>query len=184
VESGRRPASRVLERPRRLNCHRNFKPLVFRQFQPGVDSPARDGLLCAGSRLAGPPSGYQDCDARKPCCTSDDEGASGAWTRRRNAALWRTTDETHSRCNDSLRARRRSVRSSLPIGWRRGEGPSVRAADMLGMSHRREGQRPSPNGQAPTFETVAKTPGMTAIALTAVLRTSHRNMPEHHHRRR
>jgi hypothetical protein len=33
------------------------------------------------------------------------------------------------------------------------------------------------NGQAPTFETVAKTPGMTAIALTAVLRTPHRNMP-------
>jgi mono/diheme cytochrome c family protein len=40
-----------------------------------------------------------------------------------------------------------------------------------------KGQRPSPNGQAPNFETVAKTPGMTAIALTAVLRTPHRNMP-------
>ena len=40
-----------------------------------------------------------------------------------------------------------------------------------------KGQRLSPNGQAPTFETVAKTPGMTAIALTAVLRTPHRNMP-------
>jgi len=39
------------------------------------------------------------------------------------------------------------------------------------------GQAPSPNGQAPTFETVAKTPGMTAIALTAILRTSHRTMP-------
>jgi mono/diheme cytochrome c family protein len=39
------------------------------------------------------------------------------------------------------------------------------------------GQPRSPNGQAPTFETVAKTPGMTAIALTAVLRTSHRTMP-------
>ena len=39
------------------------------------------------------------------------------------------------------------------------------------------GQARSPNGQAPTFETVAKTPGMTAIALTAILRTSHRTMP-------
>jgi cytochrome c len=39
------------------------------------------------------------------------------------------------------------------------------------------GRRPSPNGQAPNFETIAKTPGMTAIALTAVLRTPHRNMP-------
>jgi cytochrome c len=40
-----------------------------------------------------------------------------------------------------------------------------------------KGQHPSPNGQAPNFETIAKTPGMTTIALTAVLRTSHRNMP-------
>jgi mono/diheme cytochrome c family protein len=39
------------------------------------------------------------------------------------------------------------------------------------------GQPRSPNGQAPTFETVAKIPGMTAIALTAILRTSHRTMP-------
>jgi hypothetical protein len=39
------------------------------------------------------------------------------------------------------------------------------------------GRRPSPNGQAPNFETIAKTPGMTSIALTAVLRTPHRNMP-------
>jgi len=39
------------------------------------------------------------------------------------------------------------------------------------------GQPRSPNGRAPTFETVAKTPGMTAIALTAILRTSHRSMP-------
>jgi mono/diheme cytochrome c family protein len=40
-----------------------------------------------------------------------------------------------------------------------------------------KGQRQSPNAQAPKFETVATTPGMTAIALTAVLRTSHRSMP-------
>jgi mono/diheme cytochrome c family protein len=40
-----------------------------------------------------------------------------------------------------------------------------------------KGQRPSPNGQAPNFETIAKTPGMTAIALTAALRTPHRTMP-------
>jgi mono/diheme cytochrome c family protein len=40
-----------------------------------------------------------------------------------------------------------------------------------------KGQRPSPNGLAPNFETIAKTPGLTAIALTAALRTSHRTMP-------
>jgi len=39
------------------------------------------------------------------------------------------------------------------------------------------GQPRSPNGQAPSFQTVAATPGMTAIALTATLRTSHRTMP-------
>jgi mono/diheme cytochrome c family protein len=40
-----------------------------------------------------------------------------------------------------------------------------------------KGQRPSPNGLAPNFETIARTPGLTAIALTATLRTSHRTMP-------
>ena len=35
----------------------------------------------------------------------------------------------------------------------------------------------SPNPQAPTFATIVATPGMTSIALTAVLRTPHRNMP-------
>ncbi len=39
------------------------------------------------------------------------------------------------------------------------------------------GQRRSSNAQAPTFEAIAKTPGMTSIALTAALRTSHRVMP-------
>jgi mono/diheme cytochrome c family protein len=38
-------------------------------------------------------------------------------------------------------------------------------------------QRPSPNGLAPNFDTIARTPGLTAIALTAALRTSHRAMP-------
>jgi mono/diheme cytochrome c family protein len=40
-----------------------------------------------------------------------------------------------------------------------------------------KGERRSPNAQAPTFETVATTPGITSIALTAALRTSHRAMP-------
>jgi mono/diheme cytochrome c family protein len=40
-----------------------------------------------------------------------------------------------------------------------------------------QGQRPSPKGLAPNFETIAKTPGLTAITLTAALRTSHRTMP-------
>jgi cytochrome c2 len=40
-----------------------------------------------------------------------------------------------------------------------------------------QGQRPSPNGLAPNFETIAKTHGLTGIALTAALRTSHRTRP-------
>jgi mono/diheme cytochrome c family protein len=39
------------------------------------------------------------------------------------------------------------------------------------------GQHPSSNAQAPSFVAIARTPGMTSIALTAALRTSHRAMP-------
>jgi mono/diheme cytochrome c family protein len=39
------------------------------------------------------------------------------------------------------------------------------------------GQRRSSNARAPAFEAIAKTPGMTSIALTAALFTSHRIMP-------
>jgi mono/diheme cytochrome c family protein len=39
------------------------------------------------------------------------------------------------------------------------------------------GQPRSPNGAAPAFEAVAKSPGMTSIALIAALRTPHRAMP-------
>lgn len=35
----------------------------------------------------------------------------------------------------------------------------------------------STNPDAPTFEAIAKTPGMTSTALTAALLTSHHNMP-------
>jgi mono/diheme cytochrome c family protein len=35
----------------------------------------------------------------------------------------------------------------------------------------------SPNPDAPTFPSIAAVPGMTALALTAALNTSHRSMP-------
>jgi mono/diheme cytochrome c family protein len=35
----------------------------------------------------------------------------------------------------------------------------------------------SPNGEAPSFVSVANTPGMTAVALNVFLQTSHRSMP-------
>ena len=38
-------------------------------------------------------------------------------------------------------------------------------------------QRVSPNSEAPPFPIIAATPGMTSIALTAALLTSHRLMP-------
>ena len=40
-----------------------------------------------------------------------------------------------------------------------------------------KGQPRSRNGRAPTFETLATTPGMTPMALMVALRTSHREMP-------
>jgi mono/diheme cytochrome c family protein len=39
------------------------------------------------------------------------------------------------------------------------------------------GQGRSPNERAPAFEEIATTPGITSIALTAALRTSHHAMP-------
>jgi mono/diheme cytochrome c family protein len=38
-------------------------------------------------------------------------------------------------------------------------------------------QARSPNDNAPRFEVIASVPGMTAIALSAALNTSHRTMP-------
>lgn len=35
----------------------------------------------------------------------------------------------------------------------------------------------STDANAPTFEAIAKTPGLTSVALAAILQTSHRNMP-------
>jgi mono/diheme cytochrome c family protein len=40
-----------------------------------------------------------------------------------------------------------------------------------------KGQLVSPNSEAPPFPVLAATPGMTTIALTAALLTSHRQMP-------
>ena len=39
------------------------------------------------------------------------------------------------------------------------------------------GQLVSPNSEAPPFPVLAGTPGMTTVALTAALLTSHRQMP-------
>jgi hypothetical protein len=44
----------AFKRARRLNCHRNFKPLVFTQFQPVVDTirPNGERLRCARGSIA------------------------------------------------------------------------------------------------------------------------------------
>ena len=41
----------------------------------------------------------------------------------------------------------------------------------------RKEQKESPNPDAPRFEALAKTPGMTSIALSAALTTPHHSMP-------
>jgi len=40
-----------------------------------------------------------------------------------------------------------------------------------------KGQAQSPNLEAPPFEAIANVPGMTGIALSAAIHTSHRTMP-------
>ena len=39
------------------------------------------------------------------------------------------------------------------------------------------GETRSPNAKAPSFEAIARTPGMTGTALTVALRSSHETMP-------
>ena len=41
----------------------------------------------------------------------------------------------------------------------------------------RKGEAASPNSDAPTFEALANTPGMTMIALRVLLQTPHQTMP-------
>ena len=73
--------------------------------------------------------------------------------------------------------------SVRPVGDSRSRrtGNSGRQSDcrtsLLGMSRCWQGRRPSPNAEAPPFAAIAETPGMTPIALTVALRTSHRDMP-------
>jgi mono/diheme cytochrome c family protein len=42
----------------------------------------------------------------------------------------------------------------------------------------RAGQTQSPNPDAPTFQKVVQTPGITALALTVILQSAHRRMPD------
>jgi mono/diheme cytochrome c family protein len=52
------------------------------------------------------------------------------------------------------------------------------ALQLCGQCHAvRADQGRSPNGQSPRFQDIASVPGMTAIALSAALNTSHRSMP-------
>jgi cytochrome c len=58
-----------------------------------------------------------------------------------------------------------------------GRGLEV-AMQLCGQCHAvQKRQARSPNQNAPRFELIASVPGMTAIALSAMLNTSHRTMP-------
>ena len=51
------------------------------------------------------------------------------------------------------------------------------AHDTCAECHAMENGARSPNANAPTFEDIANTPGMTSAALTVALQTTHRHMP-------
>jgi hypothetical protein len=74
--------------------------------------------------------------------------------------------------------------AAMPAGWvaAQGAGEPARglaaARRLCADCHAVERDQPrSPNAQAPRFPVIASVPGMTAIALSAALNTSHRNMP-------
>src|SRR5262245_52484396 len=73
---------------------------------------------------------------------------------------------------------------SVPIaaGWAQQVGQPGRGLELANRlcaeCHAvQKSQAQSPNERAPRFETVAAVPGMTAVALSATLNTSHRTMP-------
>src|SRR3989304_5718392 len=51
------------------------------------------------------------------------------------------------------------------------------AREVCAACHAVEKGRPSPNVDAPTFEAIASSPGMSGRALAVALRRSHRTMP-------
>ena len=58
------------------------------------------------------------------------------------------------------------------------EAGSAYARDVCAECHAIQGDLPSPNPKAPTFQKIANTPGMTGAALLVILQTPHRNMPD------
>lgn len=57
------------------------------------------------------------------------------------------------------------------------QGRSVAAARCAACHAIDSGQTRSPRSDAASFQTIATAPGMTEIALRAILQTSHRSMP-------
>jgi len=53
----------------------------------------------------------------------------------------------------------------------------VLARDVCAACHAIDKGRPSPNADAPTFEAIASSPGMSGRALAVALRRAHRTMP-------
>jgi mono/diheme cytochrome c family protein len=56
-------------------------------------------------------------------------------------------------------------------------GLKVALANCAGCHAIARGEQSSPNPLAPSFERVANTPGMTALALNSLLHSSHDSMP-------
>ncbi len=55
----------------------------------------------------------------------------------------------------------------------------VLAREVCAACHAIEKGRPSPNADAPTFEAIASSPGMSGRALGVALRRAHRTMPNY-----
>jgi mono/diheme cytochrome c family protein len=52
------------------------------------------------------------------------------------------------------------------------------ARQVCAVCHALPNESRSPRADAPTFPVIARTPGLTALALTVALQSSHRKMPD------
>lgn len=86
-------------------------------------------------------------------------------------------DEMHGAVTISLCSMRGRRSRSGPVDWQSSAGLGLARLQCAECHLVEKGQGESPNPAAPTFEHIANISGMTGMALTAALRTSHGTMP-------
>jgi len=109
------------------------------------------------------------------------------WVKTASGLPWLAGDVVNGEAGDpQMRRACVCLMIALPLAASHGEAQEIgQPGRGLALAQRlcvechavRKDQARSPNENAPRFDVIASVPGMTAIALSAALNTSHRSMP-------